>query len=71
MDNYLIDTLASNVKFFRKKIGLSQSDLAEKCKLHRTYVGGIERGEKNITLNTLEALAKALEVKPDELIKRD
>lgn len=71
MNYHLIDTLAFNVKFFRKKMGISQLELAQKCKLHRTYIGGIERGEKNITLNTLEILSTALDVTPCQLITRD
>lgn len=42
--------------------------MAEKCGLHRTYVGAIERGERNVTLETLNSLAIALGVSPAELI---
>lgn len=48
-------------------MNLSQEAFAAKCGLHRTYVGAIERAEENITLLTLDKLAKALKVPPAEL----
>ncbi|MEH2199640.1 helix-turn-helix domain-containing protein [Nostoc sp.] len=50
-------------------MGISQEDLAERCGLHRTYVGAIERSERNITLQTLERLAESLGVSPHDLLK--
>ncbi|MGO9413986.1 MAG: helix-turn-helix domain-containing protein [Syntrophobacteraceae bacterium] len=50
---------------------LSQEQLAELAGVHRTYIGMIERGEKNITLESIEKLAKALELKPEELLRTD
>ncbi|WP_374801275.1 helix-turn-helix domain-containing protein [Aerosakkonema funiforme] len=61
--------MASNLKRLRKELGISQEDLAEKCGLHRTYVGAIERSERNITLQTLEKLAESLGVSPHDLLK--
>ncbi|MFB2924313.1 helix-turn-helix domain-containing protein [Aerosakkonema sp. BLCC-F2] len=61
--------VASNLKRLRKELGISQEDLAEKCGLHRTYVGAIERSERNITLQTLEKLAESLGVSPHDLLK--
>ena len=46
----------------RKKLGLSQEELAFRAGFHRTYIGMIERGERNITLSNLAKLARALEV---------
>ena len=51
-----------NVQRIRKEYNLSQEDLAEKAGLHRTYIGMIERAEKNITLCNIEKIAKALNV---------
>ncbi|HLI63033.1 MAG TPA: helix-turn-helix transcriptional regulator [Terriglobales bacterium] len=60
--------LAGNLRMLRNQRGWSQEDMAEKCGLHRTYVGAIERGERNITLATLKQLADALGVTSAELI---
>jgi len=60
--------LASNVRSYRKTHGLSQEALADACDLHRTYIGSIERCERNVTLSTLEVLAAALHVSVPELL---
>ncbi|MDR2364710.1 MAG: helix-turn-helix domain-containing protein [Zoogloeaceae bacterium] len=43
-------TLAENVRAFRKYHGLSQEELADRCELHRTYIGSVEREERNVSL---------------------
>jgi transcriptional regulator with XRE-family HTH domain len=48
------------VRQLRTEIGLSQEEFAERCGLHRTYIGAIERGEKTVTIETALKLAKAL-----------
>ena len=64
--------LAANVRGFRHDKKLSQEELADLCGLHRTYVGSVERGERNATLSTLETLAAALDVSVIDLLsKRD
>ena len=63
-------TLADNIKAFRSKKGLSQEGLAEICGLHRTYIGSVERQERNVTLSTLEVLSAALEVSVPELLSK-
>jgi transcriptional regulator with XRE-family HTH domain len=60
--------IAANVRRLREGKGLSQEALAEVCGYHRTYVGGIERSERNITIATLEALAGALDVDAKALL---
>ena len=54
--------LSGNIRYLRLKRGWSQEQLAEQCGLHRTYIGAIERCERNIGLDNLERLAKALDV---------
>lgn len=60
--------LAANIRQLRKKLGLSQEKLADLCGLHRTYVGSIEREERNATLSSIEAFAKALKVPAANLL---
>jgi transcriptional regulator with XRE-family HTH domain len=57
------------VRELRKEKGISQEELSYKADLHRTYIGMIERAEKNITLINIEKIAKALEVEISELLK--
>lgn len=56
------------IRQLRIEAGLSQEEFADKCQLHRTYIGSIERGEKNITLQTASKIAKALNTSLSHLI---
>lgn len=60
---------AENLKEQRLANGLSQEDLADLCGLHRTYVGSVERGERNISIDNMERLALSLDVPLEALIK--
>ena len=60
--------IAQNVRRLRKAKGVSQEELAHVCGYHRTYVGMIERGERNISIATLDALAGALGVAAQSLL---
>ncbi len=57
------------IRELRKKAGLSQEEFAERCQLDRTYIGGIERGERNVSLRNIALLAKALGVDISELMR--
>lgn len=59
--------LGQAVQRLRKARGLTQEDLSGLTELHRNHIGGIERGERNITIKTVLALAKALDVQPAAL----
>ena len=61
-------TLATNIRSYRKDNGLSQEELADLCELHRTYIGSVEREERNVSLSTLEVLAKTLGISIPELL---
>lgn len=62
-------TFGKNVRKIRKHLDLSQERLAELSGLHRTYIGSVERGERNITLVNAERIARALDVKLSELLE--
>jgi len=64
-----------NIKFgkhiaqLRRELNISQEEFADRCSLHRTYIGALERGEKSPTLKTIEKLAKGLNVSLIDLFK--
>jgi transcriptional regulator with XRE-family HTH domain len=59
-----------NVRAHRATYGLSQDALADVCGLHRTYIGSVERCERNVTLSTLELLSVALKVSVPDLLTK-
>jgi hypothetical protein len=62
-------TFGKHLRNLRLDRGLSQEKLAELADLHRNYVGGVERGERNIAILNIVALARALKVKPAKLLE--
>jgi len=68
MKKEILIKFGNKVREERLKQGLSQEQLASRASVHRTYVGMIERAEKNITLENIEKISKALGLKPSELI---
>lgn len=61
--------LGTNIRRFRKHRDLSQEALAQKCGLDRTYVGGIERGERNVSIDNIGKIADALDVPIFQLLQ--
>jgi transcriptional regulator with XRE-family HTH domain len=66
----LRDILAENIRSFRQREGVSQDEFAARCGVHRTYIGSVERCERNVTLATLELIAKAVRVSVPELLTK-
>lgn len=60
-----------NLRAYRKARGLSQEAFAEVLGVHRTYMGGIERGERNLTLKSVERIAEHLDLEPMMLLRAD
>ena len=69
--NEILIKFGNSIRDARKSVGISQEELADKAGLHRTYIGMIERAEKNITLINIEKLAIALSIDISELLKNN
>jgi transcriptional regulator with XRE-family HTH domain len=61
------EEFGNRVRILRKLKGWSQEEFADQCGLHRTYIGAIERGERNVSLNNIHAIAKAFVIPVKEL----
>lgn len=69
MNPDILSRFGQKVRQRRLSLGISQEELAERAGVHRTYVGMIERGEKNITLRNIVKFAKALDMPIQDLMK--
>ncbi len=67
MKESITKKFGARVRLLRAKKGLSQEDLAFRTGVHRTYLGGIERGERNPSLKNIAAIAKALDTTLSDL----
>lgn len=70
MTRELINRVAYTLKQLRKAKGLSQEELAERASLDRTYISGVERGVRNITLESLELIICALDCSIETFLKK-
>jgi transcriptional regulator with XRE-family HTH domain len=61
--------IGKNVRAYRQARGISQDAFADQLSFHRTYMGGVERGERNLTLRSLERIAERMGVDPLELLR--
>lgn len=69
MTNELQQTLGRNLRKIREERNLSQEKFADTLGYHRTYAGALERGERNVSLKSLERLAETLQVDPLDLLR--
>lgn len=69
MKREVLIKFGQKVREERSRLSLSQEELAERAGVHRTYIGMIERAEKNITLENIEKIAKALKISIAEFFK--
>jgi transcriptional regulator with XRE-family HTH domain len=69
MDGELQQRVGRVVRRIRRGRGLSQEQLADVLGVHRTFLGGVERGERNLKLRSVERLAAGLGIDPDELLR--
>lgn len=70
MEGDLQRTIGRNLRAYRQAKGLSQEALADVLGVHRTYMGGIERGERNLTLRSVERIAERIGLEPLALLGR-
>jgi len=69
VEGNLQKTLGRNLRAYRTQRGLSQEQFAELLGVHRTYMGGVERGERNLTLRSVERIAQRIDVDPLTLLR--
>ena len=67
MKSKIIVDFGNKIKSERIRKGISQEQLADLANVHRTYIGMVERAEKNVTLRSIEKIAKALEINIKDL----
>lgn len=68
-EKIIFKQLGARVRYLRERAGLSQSGLAEQAGIHKNYLGGIERGERNPAVRNLARIADALGIKVIDLFK--
>lgn len=68
MSTTALQAFGARVRTARERLGWSQEELAQRADLHRTYIGSVERGERNISLLNILRLMQALGAEPNDLI---
>ena len=69
MPSQFLKLLGDRVRQRRLGLGISQEAFAYKCGVHRTYIGKVERGEQNVSMGSLERIAKGLGVRISQLVR--
>lgn len=69
MENEIRIKFGKTLRRLRKDQGVSQEAFADKCDLHRTYISDIERGERNVSLENIEKIAKVLNIQISEMFR--
>ena len=69
MPSQFLKLLGDRVRQRRLGLGISQEAFANKCGVHRTYIGKVERGEQNVSMGSLEGIAKGLGVRISQLVR--
>jgi transcriptional regulator with XRE-family HTH domain len=70
MEGDLQRIFGRNLRAYRQDKGLSQEAFADQLEVHRTYMGGIERGERNLTLRSVERIASRIDTEPLALLAK-
>ena len=69
MGKQILKQFGAKVKLLRQEQGLTQEQFAQKCALHKNYIGMVERGERNPSLINIEVIAQGLEISISDLMK--
>lgn len=70
MQNDLLSSFGAAIRYYRNELGISQEKLADKCSFHRTYIGQIERGERNPSLKNIQIFAQTFQISISTLLKK-
>ena len=70
-DRRFLEAIGHRIRERRMSQELTQAELADRCELHRTFIGSVERGERNLAMLSLRRIAKALRMKPAEFLDAD
>lgn len=65
----ILNKIGNNIKKYRESKAVTQEELAKICKLHRNYIGSVEKGERNLSILSLQKIADGLNVKIERLLE--